>query len=155
MDFRTVNQAHICDIIKSLKSKGSLDIDGISTNLLKAVQIEISHPLAHIFKRSLHTGAFPNKLKISRAVPIFKAGDPKLCDNYCMIALLSSISKILEKVVSVRLVGHLEQNNILQYIIISMGSRDTSQRNIVLYMLSILFELLLTKINTPLACFLT
>ena len=113
MDFGTVNQAHICDIIKSLKSKGSLDIDGISTNLLKAVQIEISHPLAHIFKRSLETGIFPNKLKISRTVPIFKAGDPKLCDNYRPIALLSSISKILEKVVSVRLVGHLEQNNIL------------------------------------------
>ena len=39
MQLGSVNQAHICDIIKSLKSKGSLDIDGISTNLLKAIKI--------------------------------------------------------------------------------------------------------------------
>jgi sugar-specific transcriptional regulator TrmB len=76
LDLRTVNQAHIYDIIKSLKSKGSLDIDIISTNLLKAVHIEIGHPLAHIFKRSLDTGVFPNKLKRSRKEPTFKAGDP-------------------------------------------------------------------------------
>ncbi len=94
MDLRTVNQAHIYDIIKSLKSKGSLDIDIISTNLLKAVQIEIGHPLAHIFKRSLDTGVFPNKLKRSRKEPTFNAGDTyftkqkkskKNLDSYCFV----------------------------------------------------------------------
>jgi hypothetical protein len=113
LDLGTVNQPHICDIIKSLKSKGSLDIDGISTNLLKAIKIEISTPLAHIFKLSLETGIFPSKLKISRTVPIFKAGDPKLCDNYRPIALLSAMSKILEKVVSIQLVNHLDRNNLI------------------------------------------
>ena len=110
LDLGTVNQPHICDIIKSLKSKGSLDIDGISTNLLKAIKIEISTPLAHIFKLSLETGIFPSKLKISRTVPIFKAGDPKLCDNYRPIALLSAMSKILEKVVSIKLVNYYYYN---------------------------------------------
>jgi hypothetical protein len=113
MHLGTVNQAHICDIIKSLKPKGSLDIDGISTNLLKAIKIEISGPLTHIIKMSLETGVFPDKLKISRTVPVFKAGDPKCCDNYRPIALLSAISKILEKIVSVQLVNHLQDNNII------------------------------------------
>jgi hypothetical protein len=61
MELGTTNQTHICDIIKSLQPKGSCDIEGISTKLLKLLAIEISRPLAHIFKRSLETGVFPSR----------------------------------------------------------------------------------------------
>jgi hypothetical protein len=67
----------------------------------------------HLFNLSLQTGNFPDKLKMSRTVPIFKSGDPSLCDNYRPISLLSSISKILEKAVAMRLVNHLKQNKLL------------------------------------------
>jgi len=113
LDLGTVNQTHICDIIKSLHPKNSLDIDGISTNLLKAIAIEISWPLAHIFNNSLRQGIFPDRLKMSRTVPIFKAGRADLCDNYRPISLLSTLSKVLEKIVSVQLVNHLDRNKIL------------------------------------------
>ena len=89
------------------------DIDGISTKLLKSLAIELSWPLAHIFKLSLEVGIFPAKLKFSRTVPIFKSGSAELCDNYRPIALLSSLSKILEKMVSVQLINHLDRNKIL------------------------------------------
>ena len=46
---------------------------------------------------SLKNGTFPSELKLSRVIPIHKGGKPDLCDNYRPIALLSSISKILEK----------------------------------------------------------
>jgi len=113
MDLGTTSQTHICDIIKSLHPKNSCDIDGISTKLLKDLAIEISYPLAHIFKLSLENGVFPARLKSSRTVPIFKAGDVELCDNYRPIALLSTLSKVLEKMVSVQLVNHLDRNKIL------------------------------------------
>ncbi len=80
---------------------------------IKEIAIEISTPLAHIFNISLSTGTFPNKLKESRTVPIFKAGNPEVCDNYRPIALLSTLSKILEKMVSVQLVNHLDRNKLL------------------------------------------
>jgi hypothetical protein len=63
LDLGSTNQVHICDIIKSLKSKGSCDIDGISTKLLKNLATELSWPLAHIFRLSLQSGIFPSKLK--------------------------------------------------------------------------------------------
>ena len=88
--------------------KRSLDADGLSTKLLKGVAQEISRPLSYIFNLSLQNGVFPKKLKKSRTVRIFKARDPNSCDNYRPIALLSSISKILEKMVSVKLVNHLD-----------------------------------------------
>ncbi len=113
LEFNDINPTLICDIIKSFQSKGSLDCDGLSTKLLKAIANEISLPIAHIFNLSVTQGIFPQKLKKSRTVPIFKAGDPTLCDNYRPISLLSSLSKILEKIVSVQLVNHLDRNQIL------------------------------------------
>jgi hypothetical protein len=67
----------------------------------------------HLFNLSIQTGEFPNNLKMSRTVPIFKSGDPTLCDNYRPISLLSSISKVLEKAVAIRLISHLKSNNLL------------------------------------------
>ena len=113
LDLGTTSQTHICDIIKSLQPKNSCDVDGISTKLLKALAIEISSPLSHIFNLSLKDGIFPSRLKSSRTVPVFKSGNPDLCDNYRPIALLSTLSKILEKIVCVQLINHLNRNNIL------------------------------------------
>ncbi len=80
---------------------------------MKYLATELSWPLSQIFKLSLTSGNFPSSLKMSRTVPIFKAGNSHLCDNYCPIALLSTLSKVLEKIVSVQLVNHLERNKIL------------------------------------------
>jgi hypothetical protein len=68
MQLENIFPAHICDIIKSFASKGSTDINGISSKLLKMVKIEISKPLAHIFTLSVTQGIFPDKLKTSRTV---------------------------------------------------------------------------------------
>lgn len=82
-------------------------------NLVKFVRYEISIPMAHIFSLSLETGTFPEKFKISRTVPIFKQGDPALCDNYRPISLINTFSKILEKMVAIKLKNHLEINKLL------------------------------------------
>jgi hypothetical protein len=113
MDLGETSPLNICEIIKSLQSKSSLNIDGISTNLLKKIAPEISTPLAHIFNLSLQSGVFPSSLKKSRTVPVFKSGLATSCDNYRPIAMLSSLSKILEKLVCKNLLDHLESNNIL------------------------------------------
>ena len=93
--------------------KKSKDMDDISLDLLKSIDTSIAKPLAHIFNLSLKTGIFPNKLKISRVVPIFKNGDKHLCDNYRPISLVNTIAKILEKIVAVKFSNHLELNKLL------------------------------------------
>jgi hypothetical protein len=113
LNLGNTSPVHVCDVIKSMIAKKSLDLDGISTSLIKTIASEISVPLAHIFNLSLTTGVFPSRLKTSRIVPIFKTGDSELCDNYRPISLLSSLSKILEKMVSIQLVNHLDQNKLL------------------------------------------
>ena len=108
-----VSQGEVANVIQAFQPKASTDIDGISIKLLKKVAIEISTPLAHVFRLSLEQGIFPDRLKKSRIVPIHKAGSRASCDNYRPIALLSSISKILEKIVATRLVNHLETNKLI------------------------------------------
>jgi hypothetical protein len=79
--------AEITNIIQAFECKNSSDIDGISSKLLKAVAIEISFPLAHIFNLNLSTGIFPDALKRSRVVLVHKQGEKDNCDNYRPITL--------------------------------------------------------------------
>jgi hypothetical protein len=103
---------HIIKIIKKFAPKSSCDVNGVSTKMIKFIGNEIARPLAHIFNISLRTGQFPENLKQCRVIPIFKSGDPLDCDNYRPISLLSSISKLLEKIVAEKLIYHLNTNDL-------------------------------------------
>ncbi len=111
--FDEIVPSHINDILKNISPKKSTDVDGISCFLLKFVKDEISLPLSHIFNISLKRGVYPDKFKMSRVVPIFKAGDSLSTDNYRPISLISSLGKILDKIVSIKLTNHLDINKLL------------------------------------------
>jgi hypothetical protein len=67
-------------------------------------------PLTYIINRSLATGIFPDRFKYSEIKPIYKNGDTNLICNYRPISLLTSFSKIFERVMFVRLHHHLTIN---------------------------------------------
>jgi len=127
---------HILKIISKFKPKPSCDIHGVSTKMIKFIGPEIAKPLAYIFNLSLRTGVFPQKLKQCRVIPIFKAGNRLDADNYRPISLLSSISKILEKIVAEKLLFHLTENDLLythQYGFIPKRSAEHNLLHIVNY----------------------
>jgi hypothetical protein len=64
---------------------------------------------------SLLRDIFPTRLKFSQIVPILKKGRKKKSEisNYRPISLLTSSSKIFEKVIFNRLCNHIYNNNIL------------------------------------------
>jgi hypothetical protein len=64
MDFDNIGPSFLCDIINEFAPKKSLDIDGISMNLVKYISTSISVPLAHIFSLRLSQGVFPDFLKL-------------------------------------------------------------------------------------------
>ena len=55
----------------------------------------------------------PLQFKIAKVIPIHKAGDKDLMDNYRPISLLSTFSKIIEKIAATRITFFIEENNIL------------------------------------------
>ena len=56
---------------------------------------------------SLKYAYIPSSWKIHKIVPIFKAGDKTSVKNYIPVSLLSSISKVLERLVFNKIVNHL------------------------------------------------
>ena len=46
----------------------------------------------------MQLGVFPDKLKIAKVIPIDKGGKTDVINNYRPISILSSLSKIYEKI---------------------------------------------------------
>ena len=111
--FLPVSEPEIIKVISDLKNSHSKRSDIIPVNLVKCCAVELSSILTHLNNESLSNGIFPDILKIAKVVPIFKNGDKKQISNYRPISVLSSFSKIFEKVVSTRLIKYLDANNIL------------------------------------------
>ena len=99
--------------IGSLKNNKTNGPNSLPTKFMKEFKKEISIPLSLIINLSFSTGIFPNRLKLANIFPIHKSGDKDNCNNYRPIALLSNISKIIEKLVHTRLYFYLEKNSIL------------------------------------------
>ena len=55
--------------------------DGISSQLLKLVNDDISSCITLIINQSLTTGIFPDKLKIDKATSVFRKCDKKVINN--------------------------------------------------------------------------
>ena len=62
---------------------------------------------------SLESGYIPKEFKIAKIVPVYKEGDCHDFNNYRPISLLSSFSKLMEKIVSKQLVRFLHNYNII------------------------------------------
>ena len=102
----------VTNIIKQLKD-GASGRDGITSLSLKLVSDDIAKPLTRIVNLSFSQGVFPNELKIALVSPLYKAKDPMFFSNYRPISLLSTFSKILERLMYNRLLDFLDKYKIL------------------------------------------
>ena len=58
-------------------------------------------------------GIFPESYKIAKVVPLYKGGDKENVNNYRPISLLPALGKLLEKVVSNRLIDYLDNFDLI------------------------------------------
>ena len=76
--FHSIDKTEILRIIKNIKTSHSRGHDGISSELFKLIAGDISKCITLIINQSLHSGIFPDKLKIAKVTPIHKKCDSKL-----------------------------------------------------------------------------
>jgi type VI protein secretion system component Hcp len=110
---KSLSTKEVVNIIKSLKSKTSHRYDEISTKVLKMSSSFISTPSTHILNKSLTQGMLPNSLKYSEIRLLFKKGEKSNTSNYRTLLLLTSFFKVIDKAMSIQLLEHLNNNNIL------------------------------------------
>ena len=103
----TCKEEIIC-IIENLPNKASSGFDNLNNLILKSLKHEIVTPLEKIINLSLETGTFPTLMKYAEVVPLYKGKEKDLSVNYRPISLLVMISKILEKIVYMRMYNFLD-----------------------------------------------
>jgi len=107
-----VEPFHVLEIINKLKPKTSTGHDGIPMKIVKLTANFILGPLTHIINKSLSTGIVPKDLKIAKVIPIYKAADNRLLQNYRPISLLPAFSKIYEKIVFNKILSYMGSTNL-------------------------------------------
>ena len=70
--------------------------------------------LLYICNKSIQQGTFPHELKIAKVTRIFKSGERNLISIYRPISVLSSLSKIVEKVMILQLTEYLNVKSLIK-----------------------------------------
>ena len=101
-------------LIRSSPSK-SCSLDPLPTWLLKKVSPHLTSVIMEIINKSLETSTVPSVFKRAIVRPLLKKPglDPEVLKNYRPVSNLPYVSKLLEKVVCVRIEEHLKKNKLL------------------------------------------
>lgn len=108
-----VDECDIDTIILQMRHDCAVGWDGISSSLLKTCRHILVSPITYICNLCIETGVFPNSLKKAIVHPIFKGGNRDCVDNYRPISVLSSLSKILEKILNQNLRSFLDKYKLI------------------------------------------
>ena len=105
-----VDPSEVYEVIKQFKNKYTRDT-GISALKIANTSYNFTSTVAKMINKSFSEGVFPRQLKNARVIPVFKEGSKCEVENYRPISLLSSLSKIYEKLMHNKIMNFLELNN--------------------------------------------
>ena len=100
--------------------------DGIPAELFQILKDDAVQVLHSLCQQIWKTQQWPQNWKISVFIPIPKNGNAEECSNYCTIALISHASKVVLKILQVRLQQYVncEHSNVQAGFRKVRGTRD-------------------------------
>ena len=94
-----ITEEDVLDQLKILDINKAFGLDNISPRFLKFGKMELYKSLTLIFNHCLKYSEFPSLWKIACVTPLYKKGEPNMVGNYRPVSLLSTLSKVFEKIV--------------------------------------------------------
>lgn len=101
------------EAISGVRTKNSSGVDGMSAKIYLNLPATVLDILAQAINISWESGIFSPCLRSAKVIPLYKGGDIDEPSNYRPISLLSTLSKIIEKLVKSRMTSFINVNNIL------------------------------------------
>ena len=113
MYLKPVTSYEIANIIKSLKTKNTMDVNHLNTKIIQSTANYICEPLTTIINSCFEQGVIPDRMKMAKVIPVYKNGNTNDCTNYRPIAVLPVFSKVMESAMMSGLVSFLDGQRIL------------------------------------------
>ena len=99
-------------LLKSLKNKTSTSVDQLDNYAVKLVADHIAGPLHHVITLSIMQQKFPTGWKYTKIVPLHKKDSQLKRENYRPVAILSPLSKVLEKIMYEHIYDYFSRNKL-------------------------------------------
>ena len=87
--------------------------DHLTSRLIKSMRPVLGCLMTHLINASFKKDKMPDVWKLAKISPLYKKGDRFDATNYRPVAVLPSMSKVIEKVVIGRMKRHMEENGLL------------------------------------------
>ena len=95
--------------VEKLKNHKACGVDGIYGEMVKAGGETMVQQLHHLLVKVWKEEKVPEDWTKAIIVPLFKKGDPSVCDNWRGLSMLSVVGKVLAHVISAKLYAQVEE----------------------------------------------
>lgn len=113
LSFRLTDEHEVYTALSSVKSN-AVGPDGLTSEMLKLCCPQILKFLVNIYNSCILSYQFPDSWKITKVFPLPKTkNEPTNFSELRPISILSPCSKIFEKILTARIIEHLNAHNIL------------------------------------------
>jgi len=109
----TFDPFQVFRVLSSLHPNICKGFDNLPNRILKICSQLLATPFSLLFNLILSSEVFPTTWKTATVIPIHKTGSQTVVQNYRPIALLFSLSKVLEKRLHKHVNSYLEYHRLL------------------------------------------
>ena len=110
---KTVNNEDVLKQLVALQPNKATGLDSIPTRFLRDAATSIAPIITHITNQSISQCHVPQELKMARVIPLYKKGSNLDVGNYRPVSILSSTSKVIERLVHNQIISFLKERNLL------------------------------------------
>ena len=107
-----VTEKFVLKELSKLQEKKASGCDGICPKFLKKCAPVLAKPLKNLINQIIDTSSFPDKWKMAKAMAAYKGGAQNDPNNYRPLSKLCTLSKIIERHISIQLTSYLESHQL-------------------------------------------
>ena len=107
--FSKVTVKNVESLLRESDSSKASGYDNIPPKLLKVAAKELAQPIATLVNKSVIMSHFPSELKKAELSPLFKSNGNLNTQNYRPLSILTSLSKIFEKIYNEQLYVYFQE----------------------------------------------